>query len=42
MADYAYTNARIRAMQGRLLGWTQYESLLHRETLEGLVEAFNA
>ena len=29
-------------MQGRLLGWTQYESLLHRETLEGLVEAVNA
>lgn len=41
MADYAYTNARIRAMQGRLLGRTQYESLLHQETLEGLVEAFN-
>ncbi|TKS61182.1 MAG: V-type ATP synthase subunit C [Nitrospira sp.] len=28
-------------MRGRLLGWTQYESLLHQETLEGLVEAFN-
>lgn len=26
-------------MQGRLLGWTQYESLLHEETWEGLVEA---
>ena len=39
MADYAYANARIRAMQGRLLAWTQYESLLHEETWEGLVEA---
>lgn len=41
MADYAYTNARIRAMQGRLLGWIQYESLLHQETWEGLVEALH-
>jgi V/A-type H+-transporting ATPase subunit C len=38
MSDYAYSNARIRAMQGRLLGRPQYESLLHQETLEGLVE----
>lgn len=28
-------------MQGRLLGRTQYESLLHQETWEGLVEAFH-
>lgn len=39
MDDYAYTNARIHAMQGRLLGQAQYESLLGGETFDELIEA---
>ena len=42
MADYAYTNARIRAMEGRLLSWGQYESLLDQGTLDALVKALKS
>ncbi|HRC44419.1 MAG TPA: V-type ATPase subunit [Nitrospira sp.] len=38
MTDYAYSNARIRAMEGRLLGRSQYESLLDQVSFEGLIE----
>ncbi|MDF0650689.1 MAG: hypothetical protein CV081_02375 [Nitrospira sp. LK265] len=38
MADYAYTNARIRAMEGRLLNRGQYESLLGCAIFDGLIE----
>jgi V/A-type H+-transporting ATPase subunit C len=39
MDDYAYINARIRAMQGRLFDRPRYETLLAQEGTEGLREA---
>ena len=39
MADYAYTNARIRAMQGRLFNRAGYESLLAQPTLTDALDA---
>lgn len=39
MADYAYTNARIRAMQGRLFDRAWYESLLAQATLMDALDA---
>ncbi|WP_447974707.1 V-type ATPase subunit [Nitrospira sp. Kam-Ns4a] len=38
MDDYAYFNARVRAMQGRLLTREQYEALLAQDTTGGIVE----
>ncbi|MGE3151297.1 MAG: V-type ATPase subunit [Nitrospiraceae bacterium] len=42
MDDYAYTNARIRAMEGRLLSRDQYDSLLAQATLDGLVHGLRS
>lgn len=39
MTDYAYTNARIRAMQGRLFDRAGYESLLAQDTLMDALDA---
>lgn len=39
MADYAYTNARIRAMQGRLFNRTGYENLMAQPTLTDALDA---
>lgn len=39
MTDYAYTNARIRAMQGRLFDRAGYESLLAQATLTDALDA---
>ncbi|MBI3809894.1 MAG: V-type ATPase subunit [Nitrospirae bacterium] len=39
MTDYAYTNARIRAMQGRLFDRAGYESLLAQATLMDALDA---
>lgn len=39
MSDYAYANARIHAMRGRLLRWPQYESLLGQETIDGVLKS---
>lgn len=39
MDGYAYSNARIRAMRGRLLNRAWYETLLGQDTFGGLVEA---
>jgi V/A-type H+-transporting ATPase subunit C len=38
MDDYAYMNARIRAMQGRLLGPPAYQELMARESTADLLE----
>ena len=40
MTDYAYINARIRAMLGRLFNPAAYEALLAKETPAGLLEGF--
>lgn len=42
MDDYAYTNARIRAMEGRLLSRDQYASLLEQATLDALINALTS
>ena len=42
MDDYAYANARIRAMEGRLLSRREYESFLGEETFSALVEALKS
>ncbi|MDF0664773.1 MAG: V-type ATPase subunit [Nitrospira sp.] len=42
MADYAYSNARIRAMEGRLLNRGEYESLLGCASFDGLVEVLKS
>ena len=39
MTDYAYTNARIRAMQGRLFNRAGYESLMAQATLVDALDA---
>ncbi len=39
MDDYAYINARVKAMQGRLFTRARYESLLAQNTMTGLLEA---
>ena len=39
MDEYAYFNARVRAMQGRLLSREQYEALLAQETAGGILES---
>jgi len=39
MDDYAYTNARIRAMKGKLFDRPWYEALVAQETNEALVES---
>lgn len=38
MDDYAYLNARVRAMQSRLLGREEYDALLAQDTTGGIVE----
>ncbi len=38
MDDYAYFNARVRAMQSRLLGREQYDALLAQDTTGGIME----
>lgn len=38
MDDYAYLNARVRAMQSRLLGREQYDALLAQDTTGAIVE----
>lgn len=42
MADYAYSNARVRAMEGRLLGGKQYASLLGQATIDPMLEVLKS
>lgn len=41
MDDYAYVNARVRAMQGRLLARERYETLLAQETVEDIARTLD-
>lgn len=38
MDEYAYVNARIRAMQGRLLSRAHYDALISRDAVESVLE----